>query len=200
MQIRLFGCKIYVSLLFLTAVALIMLLDKTGLMLFGFIAVFVHELGHLIVMVMCGAPPDEVIMQPAGILIKRRAALLSTRSELLIASAGITANIALALIATAVYIAFGCETAILLSAANLCAAAFNLPIIKGLDGYDIAENLLKRRLPVVTADHMLKAASVLNIAVLGAFCLYLFIWGRGSVSLMIGFLYLVILALMGIRR
>ena len=100
MQITVFGCKIYISVLFPALLSLILFFDQSGVMLFGVAAVVLHELGHLIVMLLFHLLPDEIVLQPAGIQIKRNMNTLGSGKRLLIAFAGCGANL---LVATGSY-------------------------------------------------------------------------------------------------
>lgn len=199
MTIRLFGCKIYISLLFLTMITLMLMLDKTGLILLGFAAVFLHELGHLIAMAATGNRPRLVVLQPAGVTIKRGGKIASANDELKIASAGCLANLLWALIFLALYQLFKSELSLMFSASNLCVMGFNLIPVCGLDGYDIVLNLLMRKMLPVRAEKLSRKISLIFIftALLGSFLLI--ITQQGSITLVICTIYLLILCIMSLR-
>ena len=190
MTIRLFGCKIYISLLFLTMITLMLMLDKTGLILLGFAAVFLHELGHLIAMAATGTRPRLVVLQPAGVTIKRGGKIASANDELKIASAGCLANLIWAIIFLSLYQIFKSE---------LCVMGFNLIPVCGLDGYDIVLNLLMRKILPVRAEKLSRKISLIFIftAMLGSFLLI--ITQQGSITLVICTLYLLILCIISLR-
>lgn len=199
MTIRLFGCKIYISLLFLTMITLMLMLDKTGLILLGFAAVFLHELGHLIAMAITGNRPRLVVLQPAGVTIKRGGKITASNDELKIASAGCLANLLWAMMFLALYQLFKSELSLMFAAANFCVMGFNLIPVCGLDGYDIMLNLLCRKMPPIRAEKLSRKISLILIftALLGSFLLI--ITQQGSITLVICTLYLLILCIMSMR-
>lgn len=199
MTFKLFGCKIYISLLFLTMITLLLMLDKTGLMLLGFAAVFLHELGHLCVMAATNNRPRLVILQPAGVTIKRSGAIISANNELKIAAAGCTANLFVAVIFLLIYSLLNSEAALMFSAANICVMSFNLLPISGLDGYDILLNLLSRKMHGGKAEKICRKISLI-LVFSALFCSFLLIITRqGSITLVICTLYLLILCIMSMR-
>lgn len=199
MTIRLFGCKIYISLLFMTMITLMLLLDKTGLILLGFAAVFLHEIGHLIAMTVSGNRPRLVVLQPAGITIKRSGKIAAANDELKIASAGCLANLLWALVFLSVYLIFTSEMSLMFSSANFCVMGFNLIPVCGLDGYDILQNLISRKTMPVKAEKICRKISLILVftALVGSFLLIL--TQQGSISLVICTLYLLILCIMSLR-
>lgn len=199
MTIRLFGCKIYISLLFLTMITLMLMLDKTGLILLGFAAVFLHELGHLIAIAITGNRPRLVVLQPAGVTIKRGGKIASPNDELKIASAGCLANLLWAIIFLSLYQIFKSELSLMFAAANLCVMGFNLIPVCGLDGYDIVLNLLMRNMLPVRAEKLSRKISLIFIftALLGSFLLI--ITQQGSITLVICTIYLLILCIISLR-
>lgn len=198
MTIRLFGCKIYISLLFLTMITLMLTLDKTGLILLGFAAVFLHELGHIIAMAITGNRPRLVVLQPAGVTIKRGGKIAAENDELKIAAAGCLANLFWALIFLAIYMIFSSVLSLMFSAANFCVMTFNLMPVCGLDGYDILQNLLSRKLTPTKAEKICGKISLILVftALVGSFLLIF--TQQGSITLVICTLYLLILCIMSL--
>ena len=93
--------KLYTQILsiFFTMLISILLLDKSGVILYGIMSVTLHEIGHLIAMLFVKCVPDEIILQPAGIMIKRSSDIISLNKKLIIASAGCLMNMVLFLTA-----------------------------------------------------------------------------------------------------
>lgn len=179
--------------------SLILLIDKTGLILFGIAAVIIHELGHLAVMIINNAAPQEIILQPIGIII-RRTGLLGDDKQLKIAAAGCSANLIAITAAFAFYAIFKSDELIFFIGANLGVMCFNLLIIKGLDGYDILYLLLKKHLTEEKTARLMKIISCVMIFLLFAAVFYLIIAKRGGNMLSLCAIYLVILAIMSLKR
>lgn len=199
MQITVFGCKIYISLLFFTMLSLILFIDKTGLILFGIAAVIIHELGHLAVMIFNNAAPREIILQPIGIIIKRTG-VLSDEIQLKIAAAGCSANLIAIIASLAFYVVFKSDELIFFIGANMGVMCFNLLIIKGLDGYDILYLLLRRFYPEEKTEKQMKLISCVMIFLLFAAVFYLLITKKGGNMLSLCAIYLTILAIMSLKR
>ena len=199
MQIKIFGCKIYISLLFFTMLISILLLDKSGVILYGIMSVTLHEIGHLIAMLFVKCVPDEIILQPAGIMIKRSSDFISLNKKLIIASAGCLMNIVLFIAFIFIYKLTGDENALLFAVANLSVCIFNLIFVSGLDGYDILINILSRLFSFDKARLICKIISVISVIILAVLSIYVFFIENGNISIMIFTLYLTILTIMNLR-
>ena len=199
MEIRLFGCKIYISLLFLTMLTLILLIDKTGLMSVGILAVAVHESGHLIMMLILKNPPKEIIFQPCGIIIKKSDMIISSNRELLIALGGCLNNLIFAAVFALIYYIYHSDIAVSFFAANIGLILFNITCIKGLDGYDIVLIILSRKTDGDRATKICKTISIGTVIILSVGTLFMTVFANSSIMLLLCSLYLIILTLINLR-
>ena len=156
MEIRLFGCKIYISLLSIAMICLILFFDSTGIILFGLCSVLIHETGHILFMAALKQMPDEIIMQPAGVIIKRKNLIMKYSDELLVATAGCLFNLIFGLCFISLYYVNYNLLWMIFAAANLSIAFFNLLPVAGLDGGDILKFFLYRIMPENKADTICK--------------------------------------------
>ena len=133
MNFKIFSTKIYVSVLFVAIIVFMLILDKTGLAPFCFLAVLIHELSHLIAMKIEGCAPKEIRLTPASVGIIRdfKCSLLSERK---IAFAGPIGNIVTGIIFVSLFLIFKNQSLLQFALLNFITAAFNLLPVCGLDG------------------------------------------------------------------
>lgn len=187
------------SLLFLTMLTLILLIDKTGLMLVGILAVAVHESGHLIMMLILKNPPKEIIFQPCGIIIKKIDMIISSNRELLIALGGCLNNLIFAAVFALIYYIYQSDIAVSFFAANIGLVLFNIACIKGLDGYDILIHVLSRKTDAERATKICKTFSVCTVILLSVGALVMTFFTNNNIMLLLCSLYLIILTLINLR-
>lgn len=199
MAIRILHCKIYISLLFLSVLCILLLVDQTGIMLFGICAVILHELGHLAVMAALRILPQEIVLQPAGILIKRKNEITSYKKELAVAAGGCFVNLLLFAVCALLYRTAANEKLMLFAVSNLSIAVFNLIPLHGLDGYDMINIVLSMKLHKTAADRISGILAMFSLLLLTAAATALFIYSGFNTSLAICVIYLGILTLVNLR-
>ena len=69
MKFKILGAQIYVSFLFCAVVCVMIIFDKTGLIVPTLLAVLLHELGHLLAMWALDCSPKEIKLIPTGVQI-----------------------------------------------------------------------------------------------------------------------------------
>lgn len=92
MTLRLFGCRITVSPLFMGMVTVTLLIDTTGMMGLLLGAMLLHEAGHLVWMALFRCLPKEICFLPFEINMIADEVALSRRQQGLIAAGGIFMN------------------------------------------------------------------------------------------------------------
>ena len=197
MTIKLFGVKVEISFFFTALIALLLFLDKTGLMCVGLLSAVIHETGHLIAMLIVGAKPEKMRFCAYGVLINKNVNMKSRLAQMLVFSGGCIFNVAFAVVSALLW-KNGAEGFIYFCAANIITALFSALPIKGLDGYDMLTLILSIKLPLNRAE---KTASIIG----AVFCFVpvavfvsAFICGVLSINLMITSLYLIILFVCGL--
>lgn len=138
LKFRLGHIKAGVSIWFAAFFAVIFFVGDNSALLFGMLAMFCHELGHFVVMALCGCPVKCFYLL-LGRLIIQPARRIKGRAELLVLLGGIAANLLCALIFALCGYATACTV-------NLLIAAYNALPANGLDGGAILQIVLCRRM------------------------------------------------------
>ena len=186
MSIKLFGITIRITFPFSAFVTLLLYIDRTGLMGYSLLAVALHEIGHLFVMHITRAKPSEFELSMRGILIVSPP-IVGLWQRLFIAIGGPLSNI---LFGT-VFWAFGLKT---IAAVQWIVAAYNLLLIKGLDGGNILECLLGL-LGAGEKKWIVSLCSYLTAGVILVFGLQILMLNGSNVSLLLLGVYLLLLNL-----
>lgn len=154
--------------------------------LFGFSAVLacaLHEISHLIMMIVFSIPTETITFYGAGIRISSKEIELAPRAKRnVVLLAGSAGN----LIFAAVLWISGEKIAAFI---NLFTGIFNLLPIGEYDGAVLLRNLAIRRCKAENVDFVMKAAGVVSV-IAGTFFMLLF-GGNPSVSLITTFVYLI---------
>lgn len=187
MDITVKGIRIHVSFLFVCLVALYTLFTPTPDSVFFLLAVILHEVGHLLAMLLSGELPAAVELRSFGIKICRRQTFLPPLRELLILSAGPFVNLLL----SAVFFAMGkgFHNAAMM---NLILALFNLFPVGCLDGGNILRCLLELRLPPYLSQIISVCVAAVFLLLFFAAGALIFFGGSHSPSLLITAVYLTV--------
>ncbi len=194
MRFKLLGTEIYISFLFAAVITLMLLFDKTGLILPLLFAVFMHELGHLFMMYIKESAPKRIKLIPASVQITKSFSG-DYKNDILISLSGPFVNI---LLFSVFYFNYKCyqNTATLyIALLNLIIGVFNLLPIKGLDGGTIFYCVLCRCTNINKAELILNLISFLSGLVLLLSAVVLTIRGKINISLYIMAIYLLVTTL-----
>lgn len=179
--------KIKVTLPTIILLVFIVLLDFSPYILIVFTAAFIHELGHLIVMALCGIKVERITIYPFGLDIRTATSAKSYHHEIFIKSAGILANVTVTLFcisfADNIYISF-------FVCSNLLLAAVNLMPINSLDGGDILENFMLMYMNPITVGKVMRTISFIFIVILWIIAMYLLFYTNYNFSLFVMCVYL----------
>lgn len=182
-ELKIKNTYVRLSFTFFLSVALF-LLTNGG---FGFAALCacgIHELSHLVLMIIFGIPADEILFYGAGIRISSRE--ISRTGKLpraLILTAGCVGN----LVAAAVMLIAGNNVA---SAINLFTAFFNILPIGSLDGAQLLKNFAVSRCKPENVDKIMRIAGIGSAVLLLAVVIFI---GGASFYFSIIILYIVFL-------
>lgn len=138
LKFRLGRVKIGVSIWFVSFFAIIFFVADNSALLYGLLAMACHELGHLIVMMLCRCPIKRVSLL-LGRLVIEPARRLRGKAEFPVLLGGVAANLLCALL-------FALDGNMLACAVNLLIAAYNALPAHGLDGGGILQIALCRRM------------------------------------------------------
>ena len=159
MKFKLFGCEIYVSFLFCALITLMLLLDRSGLILPTLTAVFLHELGHLLCMYAKDIPPKRIKLIISSVQITTNS-FSSYKNDITVSLCGPIANLMVFIALFVNYTIFKNQTVLLFSFVNLIIAFFNLLPLKGLDGGRIIYCIVAKKSEERTAERVLNIITI----------------------------------------
>ncbi|MCL2578984.1 MAG: site-2 protease family protein [Oscillospiraceae bacterium] len=172
---------------FMTLALFAIFVERHLLLWYIALPIVVHELGHLIAMAACNVRVTEIHFTPVSLQIRGGGRGVSHGKELAVALGGVAANLMTALCLW--LFAFQSMRTILLIAANLAVAAFNLLPIGNLDGGRVVEILCERYLTPEAARRVSLLVNFLALVPLSALSVYLFLdGGNFSLALVCGYL------------
>ena len=137
MEVTFCGCKISVSPIFMSAVTLMLIFDKTGMFIFVVLSAGIHETGHIIALWLFGNYPRRISLNPFSLEIIPAHPPSGIFQEISVSFGGAAAN----LTASGIFLPLGFSlkepflTAVAASNTALC--IFNLLPLNCLDGGDI---------------------------------------------------------------
>ena len=153
-----------------------------------FVAILLHECGHLVALLLCNKTDIGITFSAFGAEITYGGPLVGMGGELFVAGGGILMNVfsCLLILLLAYDHLAGCFFAV----ASLCLALLNLIPVKGLDGGRLLEGVLLRFLDPGKVYRVMRCIS--GVCIAGLFvCSLLVIWGSGfNFSLLLFTLYL----------
>lgn len=195
MRFKLFGTEIYISFLFAAVIAVLLVTDRTGLILPTLAASAIHEAGHLLAMWVAGCQPKRVRLIPASVQIIRSLPA-KKNGELAIALCGPAANLAAAMTLMLWYAGCGGEKVLRFALINLLIGGFNLIPVAGLDGGTVLRLMLEKRTDPERAARTVQIISFsLGLAVLAAAVIFT-VCGSFNITVYITAVYLLITALL----
>lgn len=128
--------KLKVSFSFTVCIALLAILDKTGLLFVSFVAVFMHEIGHYIALKLCGINRLEISFILASVKISTEEQM-SNKTSVIISVAGPIANLILS-----IFVLINNYYVKYFGVANFILFIFNSLPVANLDGGDLLKYLL----------------------------------------------------------
>lgn len=182
-ELKLKSSRILIDFSFFAAIALF-LLTNGGFGMAALCACGIHELSHLVLMIIFGIPADEILFYGAGIRISSRE--ISRAGKLpraLILIAGCAGN----LVAAAVMLIVGNNVA---SVINMLTAFFNILPIGSLDGAQLLKNFAVSRCKPENVDKVMRIAGIGSAVLLLAVVILI---GGASFYFSIIILYIVFL-------
>ncbi len=160
MKFKFFGCQIYISFLFWAMIAIMIVFDKTGLIVPTLLAVFFHETGHLLCMWAKGIPPKKIKLIPTSVQITAPT-ISSFKNDIAVSICGPLANLVIFLTLYLNFYIYKNYSVLIFALINLIIALFNLLPLKGLDGGKILHCLISLKSGSEKAD---KALSLVTLA------------------------------------
>lgn len=199
MEFRLGRCLIAISPLFVCFLCIILLVDRTGIILLGLISVVIHELGHLIFMIITKKQPESVSFQLGGIIIKSNG-FSGYNNDFLIAMGGCLFNLIAFSFSSYFYYKTKSEMAMLFSAANLGLFLFNLLPVSGLDGMDLIKLKLLKKFSIEKTNKICNIISISFLLTSLFVAIVLTYFKSINPTILISLIYLIILTLISIKK
>ena len=187
LNVRIFGIKIRISYMFLLAVTLLLLTDRTGLMTASLHAIIIHESAHLLAIKILKINCDSVELMYSTLRINSDINTDNKKSLAVILS-GPMINFLLSPLALAEneYIKY-------LGISSLIVGVFNIIPAKGLDGGDALYHFL-RALKIKNLNFVYSLISYFSIGIIIFLGGVLILFMRSNPSLLIVGVYLLIMS------
>ena len=163
-KFELFGTEIDLDFTFFAVLALFFFFDS-GTGLCAFLSCIFHELGHLIVIGICGIPTERLMFYGGGIQLTADIGNCSFSARIAVLSAGCVFNLLLA----ALLFLCGVDT---VAAVNVFLCLFNLLPVSHLDGGRLAAEILGHFCEPYKAEHLLRLLRIVVITA-AAVCIVL---------------------------
>lgn len=194
MKFKFFGTEIYVSFLFCAVLCCMLLIDRTGLVLPTFFAVFIHETGHILAMWASDCQPKAIRLIPTSVQITRSFSC-KKRGEFAITLCGPLFNLVVFGVLLANYSLFKNEQSLHFAILNLVIAIFNLLPIAGLDGGMLLSLLLSRFLDIYKSESIVRIIGVVFGFFTFIFGVYLWVSETMNISVFFIAIYFIICSL-----
>lgn len=186
LRLQIGGAEVIFSFWFFAVIAVFLLLDRNVLLWYLVLPVLIHELGHFLAMALCGVRIRAIAFTPVSVNIRRRSNI-SVRREVAVTLGGVAAN----LLASALLYLFCFQSmrVMLLLAANVAVALFNLLPVGNLDGGQLCSLLCMHFFTPRLALVISRAVSFLALTPLCAAAVLLLLRG-GNFTLLLMCAYL----------
>ena len=194
MKIKVLGTEIYISFLFCAVLCIMLLFDRTGLVIPTLFAVFIHETGHLFAMWVTDCQPRAIRLIPTSVQIVRDFSC-KKGGEITIAICGPAANLVLFLTLIINYLVFKSEQSLSFAILNLVLAIFNLLPLLGFDGGVILTEGISRFTDIYKAESIVRIVTVIFAFFAFVVGVYLWIYVKLNISVFIVVVYLVVCVL-----
>ncbi len=183
-RLKIFGINISISFYFIVLLMLLLIIDRKGVFVMSLLAVFLHEAAHLFAMLIIGVRNVSVQLVLGAVKIKT-SNMLTEKKKMIISLFGPLANLILAS-----FLFVQDEFLQMFGASNLVLSVFNILPVKGLDGGDILEFVLRN---FKCKRFLYFAFSLIFICLIIVIGLEVFFHYGGNPSLIIVGIYLIIL-------
>ncbi len=193
MVFRVCGIKVEITFLFVAFITFVISLKAPANLLITIASSLFHEMGHLLMMILVGNKPKRIKFEIVGMNIIRDDNFgISTKREIAISLGGPVMNFIIVIISCIILCLY--ESYIILTCAciNLILMTFNLLPIKSLDGGAILYFLLSQHFENALCRKILKITSILFIAIIYLWALYVFVITKYNFSLIIIAIFLTI--------
>ena len=190
-QIRMFGCKVELSFLFVAVTACSVLLDHTGCVIHTLLASFFHECGHLAAMGFLGGAAKKVAFGIFHIDIQdNRRVKRGYYQDIFILLAGPIVNLVLCLLLLIGFGVFHQQIFLFAASTNLLIGFFNLLPVESLDGGQILYAVLCKRKSLEQAQKWVQIISFLVLLPIACLGFFILLRSKYNFSLLLASCYL----------
>lgn len=192
MTFRVFGIKVKVSFLFVALVTTFMVIDSSKYMLLGLSSALIHEMGHIITMILVGSKPAKVEFNLFDIDIKdNNRNNRNYKNDVFTLLGGSIANFLTALFLWILYYIFKDQSILMLISENLILGFFNILPIESLDGGQILYIFLSNKMQNDKAIVFLDVISFIILLPLAVIGFYMLLKSKYNFSLLLISCYLI---------
>lgn len=191
MTFSIFGIKIEISFLFICLISSFVIIESSNLLVWGLSSALLHELGHILVMILVGHKPSKITFNVFDIDIKDNSRNnRDYKEDIFILLGGPTANFLIVAVLWVLYVNCKNEDILILITENLFLGIFNIMPIESLDGGQILYIYLSNKLQQDKALMVLELISFLVLLPLAALGFYILLVSKYNYSLLLLSCYL----------
>ena len=184
MKLRIATLDLFIGYEAIAAMTAVLLLDRENRVIFCFLAAILHELGHALMMLLCGVHVKEIKLRLFDVLIKADKPP-SFKADVLITLGGVAVNFVFTLLLYPV----GVKVAL----PHLALGIFNLLPVMSLDGGHLLAIFMDKRFSPRTTAITLKVTTFVFLLPLMTAGLYALLNSGYNYSLLIIAIYLIVL-------
>lgn len=198
MKFNFFKTEINISFVVIAILSFVILLNFNGNLFWCFIAIVIHETGHLVFMYCFNSPPKAIYIKLFGIrIIDSKRIFQISSHNLLIVFGGIIFNFMASAIGYLFFYFTKSDVFLLLCATNFCTALFNLLPVISLDGgqalYIILNNFFSEKITNAIIN-IITIILIFPTAILGFLVLF---YSKYNFSLLLICIYLIVTLVLG---
>lgn len=188
-QFTICGIRIEIHFLFVGVLTMFLLIDPTGISALGLFASVIHEMGHVVALIITGYRPKRISFEMTGICLNQNNHAISYLTEIFILLAGSLTNF---------LIFFWClameqqlDKVGVWAMIHLMLGIVNLLPMNALDGGKILRIILLQCCNVVRTDHIVFWVQLICVFVVTAFCILSVLTGKTNFTALIFCTYLI---------
>lgn len=167
---------------FPAVLSVILCTDTEGTAVLCILSCILHELGHIIVMISEGKPPERIVFCGGGIKLKG-----NLSKSILSIVGGCAVNFILFIV---FYFFFPEHKLKLFGMINFLTGLFNLMPVRPLDGYNLLEKILVKTLPPERIEIVLRRTELIACIIFAPLIILFFINGKMNFSSVVFLFYL----------
>lgn len=187
MTIRIGNIQIFISFYFLSFLTLMLIFDKSGLILVSLFCGVLHESGHILALILLRKKTINLKVALSGISLSKDSLNLNFFQELFVLIAGPSANLILC------FVLLLTKNLNYFFAFSLISCIFNCIPIKPLDGGRILECILLKKFSDVSTYKIMRILSFFALTVVFLSSILILLNNKSNLSLLFISVYLLIL-------